>query len=189
MKKLVIAVSIALLSACAAPQKEQISLMPQATLSQSDIVRGTNFTLTSKDIRAAQYVALLDNGRENIQPIHAKENMRIALESILTKQFNSQGFNITLDSNNSINLEIQEALVNVQHSVMENEIDGKVTLEITAENPQGKLTKTYHGVAKRTGMMSASNDDIQLVLNDVLTLVLAEIANDTELQNYMKERF
>jgi uncharacterized lipoprotein len=37
--------------------------------------------------------------------------------------------------------------------------------------------------------MSASNDDIETVLNDTVNLVLKEIANDKELQDYMKERF
>jgi uncharacterized lipoprotein len=72
---------------------------------------------------------------------------------------------------------------------MENEMDGKVVIEITAENPQGKLVKTYTGTAKRTGALSASNEDIEVVLSDVVNLVLQEVANDRELQNYMQERF
>ena len=72
---------------------------------------------------------------------------------------------------------------------MENQIDGKVTLEVTAETPAGKLVKTFYGTAIRTAALSASNDDISMVLNDVINSVLSEIANDQELQTYMKERF
>jgi uncharacterized lipoprotein len=68
-------------------------------------------------------------------------------------------------------------------------MDGKVIIEITAETPQGKLVKTYTGTAKRTGALSASNEDIEGVLNDVVNLVLQEVANDRELQTYMQERF
>lgn len=189
MKKLILVASMALLTACAAPQQEQINLTPKATLSQNNIVEGRTLTLTSKDVRAAQYVALLDNGRSNILPIHAKQNMRISLENLLADQFSSQGFHVTVTSENSVTLEIQEALVTVQHSVMENQMDGKVTLEVTAETPKGKLVKTYNGTAQRTGILSASNDEVEMVLNDVINLVLAEIANDQELQTYMKERF
>ncbi|CRZ50113.1 putative lipoprotein [Vibrio cholerae] len=49
--------------------------------------------------------------------------------------------------------------------------------------------KSYTGTAKRTGVLSASNDEIETVLNDVINTVLKEIANDAELQNYMQERF
>ncbi|PMM39716.1 YajG family lipoprotein [Vibrio splendidus] len=189
MKKLILAASIMALTACSAPQQEQINVMPEASLSSSNLVQGKTYTLTSKDVRAAQYVALVDSGRSNIQPIHAKQNMRISLEDALAKQLESQGFRASVNSENSIVLEIQEALVTVEHTIMENQMDGKVTLEVTAETPEGKLVKTFNGTATRTGSLSASNDDISMVLNDVINLVLTEIANDPELQNYMKERF
>ncbi|WP_336937025.1 YajG family lipoprotein [Vibrio cholerae] len=189
MKKLVLAASIALLTACSAPQQSQINVNPQAALSQNAIVNNSSFSLVSKDVRSAQYVALVDSGRNNIEPIHPRQNVRITLENALAKQFGSQGFRLSVNSENTITLEIQELLVSVKHSIMENQMDGSVVLEITAETPRGKLVKSYTGTAKRTGVLSASNDEIETVLNDVINTVLKEIANDAELQNYMQERF
>lgn len=189
MKKLVLAASIALLTACSAPQQPQLNFMPQPVLSRSDIVKNSTFTLVSKDVRSAQYVALVDSGRNNIEPVHAKQNVRIALENALSEQFASQGFQLTVNSENTVTMEVQEALVNVTHSILENQMDAKVTLELTAETPQGKLVKSYNGTAKRTAPLSASDEDIESVLNDVVNLVLKEISNDSELQTYMKERF
>ncbi|WP_337238971.1 YajG family lipoprotein [Vibrio cholerae] len=189
MKKLVLAASIALLTACSAPQQSQINVNPQAALSQNAIVNNSSFSLVSKDVRSAQYVALVDSGRNNIEPIHPRQNVRITLENALAEQFGSQGFRISVNSENTITLEIQELLVSVKHSIMENQMDGSVVLEITAETPRGKLVKSYTGTAKRTGVLSASNDEIETVLNDVINTVLKEIANDAELQNYMQERF
>ena len=188
MKKLILAASMVLLTACSAPQ-QQINFMPQAVLSNSDIVQNASFTFTSKDMRSAQYVALVDSGRSNIEPIHSRQNVRISIENALLDQFRSQGFRNTVNSENTIAVDVQQALVSVKHSVMENQMDGKVVLEITAETPQGKLVKTYTGTAKRTGALSASNQEIEVVLNDVINLVLQEVANDGELQNYMRERF
>ncbi|ENM3787995.1 hypothetical protein AB5A11_003777 [Vibrio cholerae] len=189
MKKLVLAASIALLTACSAPQQSQINVNPQAALSQNAIVNNSSFSLVSKDVRSAQYVALVDSGRNNIEPIHPRQNVRITLENALAEQFGSQGFRLSVNSENTITLEIQELLVSVKHSMMENQMDGSVVLEITAETPRGKLVKSYTGTAKRTGVLSASNDEIETVLNDVINTVLKEIANDAELQNYMQERF
>ncbi|EEO02899.1 YajG family lipoprotein [Vibrio cholerae] len=189
MKKLVLAASIALLTACSAPQQSQINVNPQAALSQNAIVNNSSFSLVSKDVRSAQYVALVDSGRNNIEPIHPRHNVRITLENALAEQFGSQGFRLSVNSENTITLEIQELLVSVKHSIMENQMDGSVVLEITAETPRGKLVKSYTGTAKRTGVLSASNDEIETVLNDVINTVLKEIANDAELQNYMQERF
>ncbi|TVM49399.1 hypothetical protein FPV43_02045 [Vibrio cholerae] len=189
MKKLVLAASIALLTACSAPQQSQINVNPQAALSQNAIVNNSSFSLVSKDVRSAQYVALVDSGRNNIEPIHPRQNVRITLENALAEQFGSQGFRLSVNSENTITLEIQELLVSVKHSIMENQMDGSVVLEITAETPRGKLVKSYTGTAKRTGVLSASNDEIETVLNDVINTVLKEIANDAELQNYMQECF
>ncbi|MGR5350820.1 YajG family lipoprotein [Vibrio sp. DNB22_19_2] len=189
MKKLVLAASVALLAACSAPQQPQLNLMPETTLSTNPIVQGKTYSLTSKDLRAAQYVALVDNGRSNILPLHAKQSLRISLEEALEQQLSSQGFHSDLNSNNAIELEIQEVLVNVKHSVMENEMDAKAVLEITAETPQGKLVKTFTGTAKRSGTLSASDADIEQTLNDVIALTLKEMANDAELRQYMQERF
>ncbi|WP_165312132.1 YajG family lipoprotein [Vibrio ziniensis] len=189
MKKLFIAVSIALLSACSAPQQQQVNFTPQAVMSNSDIVTNSKFTLVSKDVRSAQYVALVDSGHNNIEPVHARQNVRIALENALASQFDSQGFTITVNSENTITLEIQESLVTVTQSALENEMKGKVLIQLTAETPKGKLVKSYTGTANRTSAFSASTQEIEQVLNDVINLVLKDIANDAELQNYMKERF
>ncbi|MDF2154382.1 YajG family lipoprotein [Vibrio sp. CAU 1672] len=189
MKKLALVASVALLAACSAPQQPQLNVMPETTLSTNPIVQGKTYSLTSKDVRAAQYVALVDNGRSNILPLHAKQNLRITIEEALEKQFASQGFRTDLNSNNTVELQVQEALINVKHSVMQNEMDAKVILEITAATPQGKLVKTYTGTAQRTGALSASDDDIEQTLNDVIALTLKEMANDAELRQYMQERF
>ncbi len=189
MKRLLLAASVALLTACSTPQQSQLNLMPESTLSTNPIVQGKTYSLTSKDARASQYVALVDDGRSNILPLHAKQNLRTTLEQALEQQFSSQGFNSGLNSNNVVELEIQQALVNVKHSTMANEMDAKVVVEVTAENPQGKLVKTYTGNAKRSGSFRASSSDIEQTLNDVINLTLKEIADDSELRNYMQERF
>lgn len=190
MRKLILAASVTLLAACASPQKEeQINLTPTPTLSSLKLVNGQSFSLESRDIRTSQYVALVNSGRRTTQPIHTKQNLRIAIETAMYQQLVSQGFQMVANSNNTLSLEVQEALVNVSNTLMENELDAKVTLQVTAETPRGKLVKSYNGTATKTGTLSASNDDVELVLNDVVDLVLAEIANDKELLNYMKERF
>ncbi|MCW8347294.1 MULTISPECIES: YajG family lipoprotein [Vibrio] len=189
MKKLVLAATIVLLAGCASPKQEQINFAPQAATSAAKIVEGKTMSLSSQDVRTAQYVALMDNGRANITPIHTRQNVRIGIENALVQQFSSQGYKVTVNSPNTVKVEIQEALVSVKHTVMENDMAANVVVELTVENSKGKLVKTYTGKATRSGLMSASNDDIETVLNDTVNLVLKEISNDAELVDYMKERF
>ena len=110
-----------------------------------------------------------------------------ALEGI--DQLKAQGFVITVDSDNTLRLDIIEALVSVQHSLMSNDMKTEVKLQITAETPQGKFVKTYTGVSEKTGAMSADNEAIEGVLNDLINAVLDKIAVDEELQTYIKGNF
>jgi len=190
MKALLVASSIVLLLAsCASPQQTQINFIPMPAMSYSRLVDNRNFTIISRDMRSAQYVALVDSGRQNIKPVHAAQNVSITLENALLEQLQSQGYRSTVTSVNSIELEVQEALVSVKHSALKNEMDSKVVVKVTAETPRGKLVKTYTGTAKRSGLLSASMQNIEQVLNDTTNLVLKEISTDRELKNYMKEHF
>jgi uncharacterized lipoprotein len=189
MKKIIIAASLVLLTACSAPNQHQINFVPKATLSSTNIVESKQFSFSSEDARTAQYVALMDSGRERVEPIHPRQNVRIALENALVNQFESQGFTVTNNSDNTVKLAINEVLVSVKHSVLENEMNASVVLELTIENKQGKLVKTFNGTANHSGMFSASDEEIAEVLNNVTDLVLQKIAQDQEVQNYMKERF
>lgn len=189
MKKAIIALSALFLAACSTPSDPQLDIKPEASSNAHHIVDGIKLTLDSSDLRTAQYVAVIDNGRQSVQPIHAKQNLRVALEDALSTQLQNQGFVITVDSDNTLRLDIIEALVNVQHSLMSNEIHTQVKLQITAETPKGKFVKTYNGVSEKTGSMSADNQDIEQVLNDLLNAVLDKIAVDEELQTYIKGNF
>ncbi len=69
-------------------------------------------------------------------------------------------------------------------------MDGKVTLEVTAETPEGKLVLKHSTVLQLVLRIKRfKRRHLKWFPNDVINLVLTEIANDPELQNYMKERF
>jgi uncharacterized lipoprotein len=191
MKKLIIAASIALLAACSAPAPKapQVNFMPLATTSQTEIVDNVLISLKSKDVRSAQYVAIIDSGRTNIQPLHAQQNVRIALETAFIQQLRTQGYQLSVNSDNSVMFEIQELLVNVSQSMMSSDMTASVRIQVTAENLDGKLVKTFKGSANNSSTFSSSTAEIEQMVNHVTNLVLADIANDTELRNYMKERF
>ncbi|MDD9157089.1 YajG family lipoprotein [Aliivibrio sp. S4TY2] len=189
MKKAIIAISALFLAACSAPSEPQLDIKPVASSNAHQIVENVKLTLDSSDLRTAQYVAVIDNGRQNVQPIHAKQNLRVTLEDALSTQLKNQGFIVTVDSDNTLRLDIIEALVSVQHSLLSNEMKTQVKLQITAETPRGKFVKTYNGVSEKAGSMSADNQDIEQVLNDLLNAVLDKIAVDEELQTYIKGNF
>ncbi|OBT06555.1 hypothetical protein A9264_08245 [Vibrio sp. UCD-FRSSP16_10] len=186
---LIVAFSALILSGCASPTDQQLNFEPQADNTQVTIHQAKSLTLSTTDIRTAQYLALVTKGADKAMPIHAKQNARVALNSAMTSILESQGFDIKPNSDNSVELQLQEALIRVKSSTFSNEMDAKLTLQVTAETPTGKFVKTYSGSAKAENSMGASNEQIEHMLNHVSKLVLNDIANDEELINYMEEKF
>ncbi|MCF7354056.1 YajG family lipoprotein [Vibrio sp. CK2-1] len=191
MKKLIMLCAALVLTACASvSQTDLINLTPSSTLSSSKVADGLAFTLTSQDIRSAQFIAVIKHdGEEQAQPMHAKQNVRKAYEAAVYQQFFSQGFTMTKNSNNIVNVQVVDALATVNQSPMKYDIEGKVTLKITAETPNGKFVRTYTGSGTKSGSFTADKTDVEEVINRVSSRVLTTIAKDSELTKYMKGNF
>lgn len=186
---LIVALSALFLSGCASPTDQQLNFTPAADNNQMTLNQPKSLAFKTTDVRTAQYLALVVKGNDKALPIHAKQSTRIAFSDAMKRVLESQGFVMSLDSDNSLELEIQQALVRVSSSTFDNQMDGKVVLKVSVETPRGKFVKTYTGTAKSNNSMGASNEQIEQMINHVSKLVLNEIANDVELIDYMEENF
>lgn len=187
MKKLLLAASVFALTACSTPSEPQLTLTPQPVIAAQPVVQGKALALDSRDLRTAQFIAVVDSGRENVQPLHSTQNLRITLEQALSRQLASQGYTITADSQGTLRLDVLEAMVNVKHSVMSHDLSSKLQLQLVVETPTGKFIKRYSGKSERTGAMSASVEDMELAMNNLINAVLKDIYADQELNKYMQE--
>lgn len=191
MKRIFSAIGLTLiLSACSAPQAPQLNIAPKpAQVSASPDNSGKAIDLTSRDLRTAQYVAVVDNGRRSVDPIHATANLRVALEDALRQQLNAQGFKVSSGTEGKLRMDLLEALVKVKHNVFNHEMDSQVQIQLVAETDKGKFVKRYRGQSKIEDAGSASNADMELALNTLLEAVLKDIANDKQLTTYMDQNF
>ncbi|PSW19622.1 hypothetical protein C9I98_11980 [Photobacterium sanctipauli] len=187
MKKLLLAASVLALTACSAPSEPQLTISPEPVIAAQPVANGQPVSIDSRDLRTAQFVAVVDSGRQNVQPIHATQNLRVTLEDALTRQLSAQGYRVTEDSEGTLRLDILEAMVNVKHSVMSHDLNSKLQLQLVVETPKGKFVKRYSGKSERSGAMSASVEDMELAMNNLITAVLKDIYADPELNTYMQE--
>lgn len=190
MKKLLLVSGLVLgLSACSAPQAPQLTIAPQPAMISTPTGQGKSLTLDSRDLRTAQFVAVVDNGRKNVQPIQSSSNVRIALEEALTRQLNAQGYRIAADSKGKLRMDLLDALVKVDHSVFSHSMDTNVQIQLVAETANKKFVKRYTGKATEEGATSASVEDMEIALNTLLEAVLNDIANDQQLSTFINENF
>lgn len=190
MKKLLLVSGLVLgLSACSTPREPQLTIAPQPAVAAVATGQGKAVTVDSRDLRTAQFVAVVDNGRKNVQPIQATSNVRIALEEALTRQLNSQGYKIVADSKGKLRMDLLDALVKVEHSVFSHSMDTNVQIQLVAETTDKKFVKRYTGKATSEGASSVSVEDMEIALNSLLEAVLQDIARDQQLTTFMNENF
>lgn len=188
MKKSLLLIGFTIgLTGCAAPQEPQLSITPQPQLSSAPIVANLPLKLESRDLRTAQFVAVVDNGRAEVKPIHATSNLRLALQDALARQLSSQGFKLTDNSHTHLRVDLLEALVNVKHSMFSHDIATTVQLQLVAQINDDKFVKRYRGKSNSDGPMSASQQDMEQALNQLLEAVLKDIANDKQLLTFLGE--
>ncbi|WP_407332418.1 YajG family lipoprotein [Enterovibrio sp. 27052020O] len=190
MKKLLLVSGLVIgLSACSAPQEPQLTIAPQPSLSSVPIVQNKSVAVESRDLRTAQFVAVVDNGRKNVQPIQATSNVRVVLEDALTRQLNSQGYRVVADGKGKLRLDLLDALVKVEHSVFSHTMTTNVQIQLVAETDENKFVKRYTGKSTSEGATSASVEDMEIALNSLLEAVLQDIAQDKQLTTFMNENF
>ncbi|EOD80809.1 lipoprotein [Grimontia sp. AD028] len=190
MKKLLLVSGLVLgLSACSSPREPQMTIAPQPSISSVPVAQSKPVTVESRDLRTAQFVAVVDNGRKNVQPIQATSNVRVVLEDALIRQLNSQGYKVVADSKGKLRMDLLDALVKVEHSVFSHTMNTNVQIQLVADNGQNKFVKRYTGKSTTEGSTSASVEDMEMALNSLLEAVLQDIARDQQLMTFMNENF
>lgn len=188
MKKLIIATAMIMaLSACSAKTQTQLTIAPKPNIAPIPAVKNIPLVLGSRDLRTAQFVAVVDNGREEVLPVHATSNLRLSLEDALSRQLNSQGFQIVSGSSSKLRLDLLDALVKVKHSMFSHTMTTSVQIQLVAQNNGDSFVKRYTGFATQEGSMSASPEDMEKELNSLLEAVLQDMANDKQLIKFMSE--
>lgn len=186
-EKVFLAASVFALTACSTPSEPQLSLSPAPVIAAQPTANGQALHLESRDLRTAQFIAVVDSGRQNVQPLHTTQNLRITLENALSRQLQSQGYKLTEGTQDTMRLDILEAMVNVKHSIMSHDLSSKLQLQLVVETSKGKFVKRYSGKSERNGAMSASVEDMELSMNNLMTAVLKDIYADAELNKYLQE--
>ncbi len=188
MKKLLLTTAFIMsLAGCSSTPMQQITIAPKATLASVPLVQNKAVILESRDLRTAQFVAIIDNGGSNVQPIHANANIREVLQAAIADQLISQGYNLLGQSEGTFRVDLIDAVVNVDQSSLSTLLNTSVAIQLDVSVPGKKFTKSYTGKSKSESGSTASVKDMELALNSLLETVLNDMANDKQLGRFMQE--
>ncbi|MDX2320584.1 MAG: YajG family lipoprotein [Moritella sp.] len=183
LKKLLLSASLLLLTACAsAPQQVNITAEPaQLTTQYSD----TQVSLTSKDIRDANYLIAIHKVGEPAQLLNNEGSLVNLTTAKLQQGWEQQGLVFKPQADIAINLELQTARIDVQQDSFEHQADSALVLIISIENKGQTLTKQYRSASTLTGAFSPSMSDLEAKFSQQLSSLLDDIFNDQQIRDYL----
>jgi len=183
LKKLLLSSALVLLTACAsAPKQVNITAeLAPLTAQYSE----TQVTLTSKDIRDANYLIAIHKVGEPAQLLNNQSSLINLTTAKLQQGLEQQGLVFSSQADIAINLELQTARIDVQQDSFEHQADSTLVLIISIDNNGQTLTKQYRSASTLTGAFSPSMTDLETKFSQQLSSLLNDVFNDEQINHYL----
>jgi len=180
-------VALFMLAGCATPPST-IDVAPKVTLpSQDPSLMGVTVSINGADQRSSQALAKVtrDNQLVTLTP---SRDMRFLLQEVLEKQMSARGYMIGPNGSVDLQIIVNNLYADVSQGSVRYNIATKADISIIATAKNGNtLTKNYRASYSVEGAFQASNKDIANAVNSVLTDTIADMAQDTSVNDFIKQ--
>lgn len=176
-----------MLTACTTPSAT-VDISPLITLPLRDPgLKGITISITGADQRTDQALAqvISDN---RIVTLTASRDLRYLLQEALEKQMSARGYKI--GPNGAVNLQVivKQLYADVSQGSVRYNITTKASVSVIASTADGKkMSKNYHASYSAKGAFQASNNTIANVINTVLTDIIASMAQDSSIHDFIRQ--
>lgn len=179
--------SVFLLAGCAT-QPTQLNLNPVMPVSQqSNALTNIAIAVTSVDARQDKALAKL-NRDAKLQTLTASRLPEYLMQEAVEQQMRNRGYTINANSGTTLQVSINELFANVQEGNLHHQIDTRVDISLVAQTANGSsYTKNYKTTYTTQGALAATNNGINAALNQALTEVISVMANDTAIDDFIKQ--
>ncbi|QUM82227.1 hypothetical protein HWV01_19050 [Moritella sp. 5] len=183
LKKLLLNISLLLLTACASPpQQVNITAEPAPLATQ---YAGTQVSITSKDIRDANYLIAIHKVGEPAQLLNNQSSLVNLTTAKLQQGWEQQGLVFSPQADIAINLELQTARIDVQQDSFEHQAESTLMLIVSIDNKGQTLTKQFRSASTLTGAFSPSMSDLETKFSQQLSSILNDVFNDQQINDYL----
>ena len=180
-------VALFMLASCATPPTT-IDVAPRITLPNPDpSLMGITVSINGADQRSSQALAKVtrDNQLVTLTP---SRDLRFLLQEVLEKQLTARGYMIGANSPVDLQIIVNNLFADVSQGNLKYNIATRADISIIATAKNGnKLTKNYRASYNVEGAFQASNKDIANAVNSVLTDTIADMAQDTSVNDFIKQ--
>ena len=188
LKKLCLPLLAALLLAGCATSSNTLNVTPKIVLPQQDpTLQGITISINGADQRTDQALAKVNRDGQLVT-LTPSRDLRFLLQEVLEKQMGARGYMIGADGPVALQIVVNNLYADVSEGNLRYNITTKADISIIAQakngNKQVKITDSTYNVQ---GAFTATNEKITDAVNSVLGDVIADMAQDTSVNDFIKQ--
>ncbi|HGJ5875787.1 MAG TPA: YajG family lipoprotein [Arsenophonus sp.] len=185
---LIISLFITLILAGCVALSNTISIDPEITLPPQDpTIRAVSINITSIDKRSSPALAEI-NRNSSLVILKPSRDLRYLIQEALEKQMITRGYSVSTQANINLQIILNKLYADVQEGSLRHNITVDVAISVVAMASNGSTnTHTYTRSYNEQGPLAVSNEKISNAINKTLTDIIADMANDHETSQFIKQ--
>lgn len=174
-----------LLSGCASPPSHLIIAPEIMTPSVTQHV-DQQATLNVVDMRTSNHVVQILREGEAATLFSAQKRLENIIKNSLRKHWQQQGLAIQASAVNSINIEIEKAVISVTQETMSYQVQSEIVLKVSINNSVQTLISTFKNGGNSKGPFKADIAVLERNFNQRLANLLQQILTNKKINHFLK---
>ncbi|WP_313654384.1 lipoprotein [Pantoea sp.] len=188
LKKLLFPLLAAFVLAGCASSNTTLNIQPKIELPQQDPgLMGVTVSINGADQRKDQALAKVNRDGQLVT-LTPSRDLRFLLQEVLEKQMTARGYMIGPDGAVDLQIVVNNLYADVTQGNVRYSITTKADISIIATAKNGnKQVKNYRQTYSVEGAFNASNQKITNAVNATMSDVIADMAQDTSVNDFIKQ--
>lgn len=177
-----------ILAGCTARPDTTLNINPTMTLPQQDAsLMGATVSLAGEDLRQDPSLAKVNRDAQLLS-LTPSRDMRFLMQEVLEKQLRARGYMVGPEGSVNVQVVINNLFADVQEGDLRYSISAKVDISIICQAKNGATqTKNFRSTHNVKGAFTATNKNIENVLNDALSSTIKDLAEDTSISDFIRQ--
>ncbi|AOE40435.1 lipoprotein [Pantoea agglomerans] len=188
LKKLLFPLLAAFILAGCATSNNTLTIQPKIQLPQQDPgLMGVTVSINGADQRKDQALAKVNRDGQLVT-LTSSRDLRFLLQEVLEKQMTARGYMIGPNGAVDLQIVVNNLYADVTQGNVRYSITTKADISIIATAKNGnKQVKNYRQTYSVEGAFNANNQKITNAVNATMSDVIADMAQDTSVNDFIKQ--
>jgi uncharacterized lipoprotein len=137
------------------------------------------------DMRTANHIVQIMRKNKANTLVSAKEKFDNTVKNTLSKHWQQQGLTINNNAVNKIDISIEKAVISVNQTTLEYEVQTEILLKVIVNNGDKTLTISFKNRGNSEGPLKADIAVLERNFNQRLTKLLLQILTNKKINDFL----